>query len=135
MARPSVSLYKLTFPPVIGTSSARHAAPIPSTAFANCDMIAGRSGFPKLRQLVAPSGRAPARDVACRLGDREHRTAIRVEIAIPAVAVHRQRERAIGAFDAHDARAQSGKVQGVGTHHVVVLAKGPPLAADRRRAE
>ena len=33
---------------------------MPSTALANCHMIAGRSGLPKLRQLVAPSGRAPA---------------------------------------------------------------------------
>src|SRR6478735_8879759 len=41
-------------------SSARHAAPIPSTARANCHMISGFSGLPKLRQFVAPIGTPPA---------------------------------------------------------------------------
>ena len=57
---PSVSLYRLTLPPVIGRSSARHASPMPATASANCHMISGRSGLPKFRQLVAPTGSPPA---------------------------------------------------------------------------
>ena len=123
-------------PPVIGTSSARQAAPMPSTAFANCHMIAGRSGLPKLRQLVAAERPgAGAGDVARRFGHREHRAAVRIEVAVAAVAVDRHRQRAIGAFDAHDARAEAGQVDGVGPHHVVVLAIDPALAGDGRRAE
>ena len=123
-------------PPVIGMSSARHASPMPSTASTNCHMISGRSGLPKFRQLVAPIGtRAGAGDVARRLGDGQHRAAARIEIAVAAVAVDRHRQRAIGALDAHDARAQPGSVDRVGAHHVVVLPVDPALARDRRRRE
>src|SRR5579864_3199 len=62
MPSPSVSLYKLTFPPVIGVSSASHAAVNPSTTWENCHMICGFSGLPKFRQLVAATGVAPVHD-------------------------------------------------------------------------
>ena len=54
--------------------------------------------------------RAGARDVARRFGDREHRAALRIEIAVAAVAVDRHRQRAIGALDAHDAGAKPGRL-------------------------
>ena len=40
--------------------SASQAAAIPSTVFANCHMISGRSGEAKFRQFVTASGRPPA---------------------------------------------------------------------------
>ncbi len=62
-------------PLTIGTSSALHAAAIPSTARANDSITSGRSGLPKLRQSVMPMGSAPVADeVAAHLGDR-HRGA------------------------------------------------------------
>ena len=60
MACPSVSLYRLTLPPVMGMPRARHPSAMPSTASTNCHMMSGRSGLPKFRQLVAPIGSAPA---------------------------------------------------------------------------
>ena len=60
MARPSVSLYRLTLPPVMGTCSARQASPMPRTASPSCHMISGRSGLPKFRLLVAPMPSPPA---------------------------------------------------------------------------
>ena len=46
-------------------------------------MISGFSGLPKFRQLVAPIGTAAgARDVARRLGDREHRAPAWIEVAV-----------------------------------------------------
>ena len=99
-------------------------------------MISGRSGLPKFRQLVAPIGsRAGAGDVARRLGDREHRAAVRIEIAEAAVAVDRQRQRARRALDAHHAGAHAGQHERVGADHVVVLPVDPALAGDRRRGE
>ena len=69
-------------------------------------MISGRSGLPKFRQLVAPIGtRAGAGDVARGLGDREHRAAARIEVAVAAVAVGRHRQRARRALHADDAGA------------------------------
>src|SRR5437899_1978040 len=62
MPSPSVSLYKLTLPPVIGVSSAVQASASPSTTSENCHMICGFSGLPKLRQFVAASGVAPVHD-------------------------------------------------------------------------
>src|SRR5260221_93935 len=62
MPSPSVSLYKLTLPPVIGVSSAVHASVRPSTTCENCHMICGFSGLPKFRQLVAATGVAPVQD-------------------------------------------------------------------------
>src|SRR5262249_5505777 len=46
----------------MGVSSALHASARPSTTCANCHMICGFSGLPKLRQLVAASGFAPVQD-------------------------------------------------------------------------
>ena len=40
-------------------SSARQVSAIPSTASANCHMMSGRSGLPKFRQFVVPTGTAP----------------------------------------------------------------------------
>ena len=123
-------------PPVIGTSSARHASPMPSTACANCHMIAGPLGIAEVQAVGrGERPRAGAGDVARRFGDREHRAALRIEIAVAAVAVDRHRQRAVGPLDAHDAGAQARQVDGVGLHHVVVLAVDPLLAGDRRRRE
>src|SRR5215471_3410320 len=82
MPSPSVSLYKLTLPPVIGVSSAIHASASPSTTSENCPMICGFSGLPKLRQFVAASGVAPVQETlraasatACMapsLGESQH---------------------------------------------------------------
>ena len=109
---------------------------MPSTASTNCHMISGRSGLPKFRQLVAPIGmRAGAGDVARRLGDREHRAAPRIEVAVAAVAVDRHRQRARRALDADDAGAHAGEHDRVGPHHVVVLPVDPALAGDGRRRE
>ena len=99
-------------------------------------MISGRSGLPKFRQLVAPIGtRAGAGDVARRLGDRQHRAAPRIEIAVAAVAVGRHRQRPRRPLDAHHAGAHAGEHERVGAHHVVVLAVDPALAGDRRRGQ
>src|SRR6476661_1057805 len=62
MPSPSVSLYKLTLPPVIGVSRASQAALIPSTTSENCHMMVGFSGLPKFRQLVAATGVAPVQE-------------------------------------------------------------------------
>ena len=51
--------------------------------------------------------RAGARDVARRLGHGQHRAAVRIEVAVAAVAVDRHRQRAVGALDAHDAGAHA----------------------------
>ena len=59
IASPSVSLYRLTLPPVIGVSKKRQASPMPSIASTSCAMISGRSGLPKFRLLVAATGSAP----------------------------------------------------------------------------
>src|ERR1017187_5615167 len=56
---PSVSLYRLTLPPVMGVSKKRQASDMPSMASTSWPMISGRSGFPKFRQLVAATGWAP----------------------------------------------------------------------------
>ena len=75
---------------------------------------------------------AGARDVARSLRHRQHRAVIRVEIAVASVAVHRHRERAIGALDPHHACALSRQVDRVGAHHVIVLTIDPLLAGDGR---
>src|SRR6266849_7381725 len=62
MPSPSVSLYRLTLPPVIEVSSASQAALIPSITSENCHMMAGFSGLPKFRQLVAATGVAPVQE-------------------------------------------------------------------------
>src|SRR5258708_3958588 len=59
MPSPSVSLYKLTLPPVIGISSSSHALVMPSIVCENCHMMCGFSGLPKFRQFVAATGVAP----------------------------------------------------------------------------
>ena len=59
MPSPSVSLYRLTLPPVMGVSKNLQASDIPSMASTNWFMISGRSGFPKFRQFVAATGFAP----------------------------------------------------------------------------
>lgn len=59
MASPSVSLYRLTLPLTTGVLSLLQAAAIPSTAFTNCHIISGFSGFPKFKQSVIARGLAP----------------------------------------------------------------------------
>ena len=58
MPSPSVSLYRLTLPPVMGVSKKLHASAIPSIASTSCAMISGRSGLPKFRQSVTAIGSA-----------------------------------------------------------------------------
>jgi len=43
----------------MGTSSARHASPMPRMAFTSCPMISGFSGLPKFRLSVIASGLPP----------------------------------------------------------------------------
>src|SRR5579864_5234345 len=62
MPSPSVSLYRLTLPPVMGVSSAVQASVRPSTTWENCHMICGFSGLPKFRQFVAATGVAPVQE-------------------------------------------------------------------------
>src|SRR6266700_954717 len=62
MPSPSVSLYRLTFPPVIGVSRAVQASDSPSMTWENCHMICGFSGLPKFRQFVAATGVAPVQE-------------------------------------------------------------------------
>ena len=42
-----------------GTPRARQASDMPRTASRNCQEISGRSGLPKFRQSVSPTGSAP----------------------------------------------------------------------------
>src|SRR5215467_10955277 len=66
----------------MGVSSALHALARPSTTCANCHMICGFSGLPKLRQLVAATGFAPVHEtlradsatacIAPSLGSSQH---------------------------------------------------------------
>ena len=60
IARPSVSLYRLTLPPVIGISNARHASPMPVDRLDELPHDLRPLGLPKLRLFVAPIGMAPA---------------------------------------------------------------------------
>src|SRR5229473_4874971 len=86
MPSPSVSLYKLTLPPVIGVSSVVHASVRPSTTCENCHMICGFSGLPKFRQFVAATGVAPVQEtfladsatacIAPSLGSSQHQRAL-----------------------------------------------------------
>src|ERR1700722_10536527 len=62
IASPNVSLYRLTFPPVIGVSKKVQASPIPSIVSTSCAIISGRSGLPKFKLLVAATGSAPTVD-------------------------------------------------------------------------
>ena len=59
MATPPVWLYRDTLPPVTGMLRSWQASASPSTACANCHMIAGSSGEPKFRQSVTARGMAP----------------------------------------------------------------------------
>src|SRR5579864_3768403 len=82
MPSPSVSLYRLTLPPVMGVSSAVQASLRPSTTCENCHMICGFSGLPKFRQFVAATGVAPVHEtlradsatacIAPSLGSSQH---------------------------------------------------------------
>src|SRR5438067_1409226 len=78
---------------------------------------------------------AGARDVPGRFSHGEHRAPMRIEVAVPAVPIDRQSQRAIGAAHTNDARAHSWQIDRARPHHVVVLAVHPALAADRRRTE
>ena len=93
-------------------------------------------GIPKIQAVGRRQGlRTRARDIARRFGDGEHRPSLRIERAVPAVAVDRHRQRAIGVLDPHDAGAHARHVDGVGADHVVVLAINPQLAADSGRSD
>src|SRR6476661_4698915 len=82
MPSPSVSLYRLTLPPVMGVSSAVQASVNPSTTGENCHIICGFYGLPKFRQFVAATGVAPVQEtlradsatacIAPSLGSSQH---------------------------------------------------------------
>ena len=78
---------------------------------------------------------AGAGDVAGRLRHGQHRPAVRVEKAVPPVAVDRERQGARRALDAHHPGPGPGRRDGVGPHHVVVLAVDPAPARDAGRAD
>ena len=87
-----------------GISSSSQALVMPSITCENCHMMCGFSGLPKFRQLVAPTGVAPATgDVARGFGDRVHRAELGIEIAPAPVAVERHGQSAIRALDANHA--------------------------------
>ena len=88
-------------------------------------------------QVVGGADRlgAGAGDVTGRLGHRQHRPAVRIEVAIPSVAVHRHRQSLAGALDADDAGGATGRRDGVGAHRVVELLVGPALARHDRRGQ
>ena len=74
---------------------------------------------------------AGAGDIACRLGDSEHRAAPRIEVAVASVAVDRHRQRTGRSLDPDDAGADTREHERVRADHVVVLAVDPALARDR----
>src|SRR5207247_2338938 len=57
---------------------------------------------------------AGAGDVSRRLRDGEHRAPAGIQVDVAAVAVGRDRERAVRPFDAYDAGAHTGGREGVG---------------------
>ena len=78
--------------------------------------------------------RSGAGDVARRLGDRQHRSTLRVEIGVPAIPIDRHGQGAICPLDAHHAASESRQADRVGLHHVVVLPVRPRLARHCRRS-
>src|SRR6478735_3756352 len=106
MPTPKVSLYRLTLPPVMGVSKKRQASDMPSMASTSWAMISGRSGLPKLRQLVAATGSA-------------------------AIAIERHRDGGAGLLDAHDGGVSLfGNGERVGAHLEIVLLPNPPFGTD-----
>ncbi len=98
-----------------------------ASASANCHMISGRSGLPKLRQSVRPSGSPPTQETfrahsatasrAPSNGSRKHEAG---------VAVHRQRQALLRPLDAHHRRvAGPGRTTRAEPDHVVVLPDTP----------
>ena len=83
----------------------------------------------------ADRDRAGAGDVPRRFRDRQHRAAPGIEVAVPAVAIRRNRQPACRPLDADDAGAEASGGDRVGPHHRVVLPVGPALARNRRRRE
>ncbi len=59
MASPLLSLFKLTFPLITGVSNARQASLIPLIDSSSCQKISSFSGFPKFKQSVTATGKAP----------------------------------------------------------------------------
>ena len=86
-----------------------------------------------VRRRHGPCPRAG--DVARRLRRRQHGSAVRVQVAVPPVAVEGEGERPAGALDADHPRPSAGGQQRVRPHHVVVLARDPALARHRRRRQ
>ena len=74
--------------------------------------------------------RARADDVPGRFRDREHRAAVRVQPAVPSVAVDGKSQSAAGSLDPDDTGAGSRRGDRVGPDHVVVLPVDPAAAGD-----
>ena len=132
-AYPHGLIVEETLPPTTGSSSARHASAMPSIASANCQRISGRSGEPKFRQSVTPSGRPPAHETL-RAASHTAMAAprARVEEDLAAVAVGGDRDRAPRALDAQHGGVGAGQDQRVDPDLLVVLAERPLLGRDRR---
>ena len=79
--------------------------------------------------------RAGAAEVARGLGDGRLGAAVRVEVAVAAVAVGGEGDAARRVLDAQHGRIRAGDLHGVGLHDVVVLLVGPALAGDVGRGE
>ena len=111
---------------------------MPRVASANCHMISGRSGLPKFRQSVRPSGSPPTQETF-----RAHSaTASRApsngsRYTKPRVAVDGQREALSGPLDTHHRRvAGPGRSTAPQPHDVVVLPDRPtPCCAMVGRGE
>ena len=105
-------------------------------ASTSCAMISGRSGFPKLRLLVAATGIAPTAE---RL--RQHSATMRRapsrgrQQAPPTVAVERHRDGSARFLDPDDGGVGAWTLHGVGAHHVVVLFPDPALGANVGRGD
>ena len=113
----------------------------PRTASANCHITAGSSGRAEV-QAVGDRQRpgAGGRDVAVRLGQRQLGAGVRIEPAVPAVAVHRHRDadvavRAVRAGQPHDAGVLRLGQHRVALHVPVVLVGDPGLVGQVRPSE
>ena len=109
---------------------------MPSMQPTSWPMTSGRSGLPKLRQLViAKRAGAHGHQVAPRLGHRLTAAHHGIGEAVARGAVGGERERAVGAVDADDGGIPARPLHGVGHDHVVVLLPDPALAGEVGRAQ
>ena len=96
----------------------------------------GVLGRPEVQAVAhRDRGRAGHRDVAVRLGERELRSPVRVEVAVPPVRIGRHREtEPAGLVDPHHPAVVRIAQRGVAEHVLVVLVRDPALVGQVRRA-